>query len=458
MGDAARRERVEQVAAGSASRRRGRPLPVLGGRAAIAASNFAEAIKEFERVLERKPGHFWAQYLDALCLLRQQRPAEARALLSACLAQRADFVWLYLLRGFAQQELQEWAAAESDFQKAGQMPLDDNARYVLLINRGVLRVRTNRIDDAVAELDAAIKLKPRAYQAFVNLAEAYRRARASLGTAPWRQLRSASKLEPGLAHLYRLQAQLYLGRSQPDLASRSFDRAIEREDAEQPPPGRRPDRTRPATPARKGRTRRRWRHSTRPLALALVMMPLLPSASRPRPCSGWAASETSSKRSIATCRGRASRLEVVYRGRGLAQAELGQPIRGRSRISPRYWSCTRPRPCRPTGAGRIWSSTRPKLAQARLRAGDRARFLERRRLQRPRNFAGARLGRHAEAIQDAAAALRQGPSSPRLFYNAARIYAQCPGPYAGQATELIQRAASDLLLAEEQRRVFWFDA
>ncbi len=41
---------------------------------------FGEAIKEFDRVLERKPGHFWAQYLNALCLLRQQRPAEARAL------------------------------------------------------------------------------------------------------------------------------------------------------------------------------------------------------------------------------------------------------------------------------------------------------------------------------------------------------------------------------------------
>ena len=61
---------------------------------------FADAIKEFDRVLERKPGHFWARYLNALCLLRQQRPAEARALLSACLAERPDFVWLYLLRRF----------------------------------------------------------------------------------------------------------------------------------------------------------------------------------------------------------------------------------------------------------------------------------------------------------------------------------------------------------------------
>src|SRR5262249_10285472 len=136
---------------------------------------FPEAIKEFEQVLERRPGHFWAQYLNALCLLRQGRPAEARALLSACLAQRSDFVWLYLLRGFAQEELQAWAAADLDVEKAAGMPLDDNARYVLLVHRGVLRVRTDRPNDAIADLKAAIELKPKAYQAFVNLAQAYRR-------------------------------------------------------------------------------------------------------------------------------------------------------------------------------------------------------------------------------------------------------------------------------------------
>ena len=136
---------------------------------------FGEAIKEFDRVLERKPGHFWAQYLNALCLLRQQRPAEARASLSACLAQRSDFVWLYLLRGFAHQELQAWAAAESDFARAAEMALDENARYVLFVNRGVLRVRTDRLGDAITDLKAAISLKPRAYQGYVNLAQAFRK-------------------------------------------------------------------------------------------------------------------------------------------------------------------------------------------------------------------------------------------------------------------------------------------
>ena len=88
-------------------------------------------------------------------------PCSAPAWLNA-----SDFVWLYLLRGFAQEELQAWSAADSDFQKASQLPLDDNARYVLFVNRGVLRVRQERFDDAVADLKAAIERKPKAYQAY----------------------------------------------------------------------------------------------------------------------------------------------------------------------------------------------------------------------------------------------------------------------------------------------------
>ena len=193
---------------------------------------FGEAIKEFDQVLEGKPGHFWAQYLNAICLLRQGRPAEARTLLSACLAQRLDFVWLYLLRGFAQEELQAWDAADSDFRKASQLPLDDNARYVLSVNRGVLRLRQERFEDAIAELKSAIERKPNAYQAYVNLAQAYRRMN-KLDLA-LEQLHRAVQLEPGLAHLYRLRARLNLERNEPALALNDFDQAIKRENTNSP--------------------------------------------------------------------------------------------------------------------------------------------------------------------------------------------------------------------------------
>ena len=112
---------------------------------------FHEAIQEFDRVLERNPSHFWAQYLNALCLLRQQRPAEARALLSACLAQRTDFVWLYLLRGFAQEELQAWDAADFRLPEGRELPLDENTRYVLLVYRGCCGSGPDRCTDAIAD-------------------------------------------------------------------------------------------------------------------------------------------------------------------------------------------------------------------------------------------------------------------------------------------------------------------
>src|SRR5262249_27095240 len=190
---------------------------------------FGDAIKEFDQGLARKPGHFWAQYLNALCLLRQQRPGEARALLSACMSQRSDFVWLYLLRGFAHEELQAWPEAEADFEKASAIASDENARYVLSVNRGVLRIRTGRIDDAINDLSLAIKLKPSAYQAYVNLAQAFR-AQGKLDRA-LEPLNHAIELEPGLSHLYRLRARLYLERNDPEQALADFDRAISRDDA-----------------------------------------------------------------------------------------------------------------------------------------------------------------------------------------------------------------------------------
>ena len=82
------------------------------------------------------------------------------------------------------------------------MPLNENARYVLLVHRGVLRVRQERFEDAVADLKAAIVRKPGAYQAYVNLALAYRRLdKLDLALD---QLERALALEPGLAQLYRL--------------------------------------------------------------------------------------------------------------------------------------------------------------------------------------------------------------------------------------------------------------
>jgi tetratricopeptide (TPR) repeat protein len=144
-------------------------------------------------------------------------------------------------------------------------------------------------------------------------------------------------------------------------------------------------------------------------------------------------------------------LESVYRGRGLARAELGQ-------FPGAIEDFTKALELRPTSAVqafRGWTHLvvdAPKLAQRDFELaieldphnGD---------AYNGRGLARVRLGRQREAALDAAEALRQGPSSPRLYYNAARIYAQCSTRYSRRALELVHQAIN--LLPAEKRRAFW---
>ena len=406
---------------------------------------FGDAIKEFDQVLERKPGHFWAQYLNAICLLRQGRPAEARSLLSACLAQRSDFVWLYLLRGFAQQELHAWGAADADFLKASQLPLDDNARYVLAVNRGVLRVRQERFEDAVTDLKSAIERKPRAYQAYVNLAQAYRRLN-KLDLA-LDQLHRALELEPGLAHLYRLRARLHVERNEPALALGDFDQAIKRENASSP--------FQVDDHVELGRLLLSGGKYAEALgsfdaALALQKDHSLGQRLRAETLFRLGRFDEVIKafnHYLETGKPQ----ESVYRGRGLARAELGQ-------YAGAIEDFTKALELHPTSAVqayRGWTHLVVEAPKLALRDFELAIELDPKNSDayNGRGFVRASLGRHREAMQDATEAIRHGPTSSRLLYNAARIYAQCPAPYRGRSLELIEKALS--LLPALERRAFW---
>jgi len=407
---------------------------------------FHEAIQEFDRVLERNPSHFWAQYLNSLCLLRQKRPAEARALLGACLAQRTDFVWLYLLRGFAHEELQAWDAAESDFQKAAQLPLDENTRYVLLVYRGVLRIRTDRCDDAIADLQAAIQLKPKAYQAFVNMANAYRRL-GKLNEAV-AQLNHSLLLEPGLAHLYRLRARLELERDEPDRALADFDEAIERETSNSP--YRVDDLVDRARLCLRGK---KYAEALASFDAALALSKDHSQAQRLRAevlfhLGRFAEVVAAFDRYLET----GKPLESVYRGRGLARAELGQY----PGAIDDFTKALELSPTSAVQAFRGWIHLTVDAPRLALRDFELAIELDSNNgdAYNGRGVVLASQGQYREAIRDAAQAVRLGPPSPRLFYNAARIHAQCPGRDNPQrALDLIRQALS--LLPADQQRTFW---
>jgi tetratricopeptide (TPR) repeat protein len=160
-------------------------------------SDWKQASIAFEGVLQLQPTHFWTQYYLALCALKARHPEQATARLTACLAQRTDFPWLYLLRASAWGELGQSARAEADFDAALKEKLSDAARYGLFINRGVLRIRQGQLGPAIQDLREAIALKPEQYQGYVNLAQACLKDKKPEEAR--RQMDEAIRREPNLA-------------------------------------------------------------------------------------------------------------------------------------------------------------------------------------------------------------------------------------------------------------------
>ena len=196
----------------------------LEGEAAYHQRDYRRAMNSFRRVLGRQPDHFWAQYLLAICHLKEHHAAEALAELTGCQGRRPRFVWTYLLKGFAEGEIDEFDLAEADFEKATQLGLSDAARYVMLVNRGVMRVRRGRHETAVEDFLTAIRLKPDQFQAYVDLSHAYQ----NLGRneEALEVLNRAIAHAPGQPVLYRTRAQIHRLMSHESEAFEDLDRAI----------------------------------------------------------------------------------------------------------------------------------------------------------------------------------------------------------------------------------------
>jgi serine/threonine protein kinase/Tfp pilus assembly protein PilF len=197
----------------------------LTGQQAYRQNDLKRAIEAFRHALTIQPDRFWAQYLLAVCLLKEHRPAEAQAALIACQSRRPGFVWSYLLKGFAEGEMREFALAEEDFRRANELKLNDQERYVMLVNRGVMRIRSGRNRDAADDLAAAVALKPDQFEAYINLSMAFQKLGRwddALAT-----LAKAIERHPRQAVLYRARSQVYRQRTRPEDALGDLSRAIE---------------------------------------------------------------------------------------------------------------------------------------------------------------------------------------------------------------------------------------
>ncbi len=146
----------------------------LAGQERCREGAWEEAIGCFNLALGAQPSHFWARFLLAVCQLKLQRGESALAGLNACLTQQPEFVWGYLFRGYAHEELNAVDAvdaAEADFAKALRLHPNDSARYFLHLTRGTRRFYQRSLDQAADDFRAARDLDPDNYHAYLNLAQ-----------------------------------------------------------------------------------------------------------------------------------------------------------------------------------------------------------------------------------------------------------------------------------------------
>jgi tetratricopeptide (TPR) repeat protein/tRNA A-37 threonylcarbamoyl transferase component Bud32 len=194
---------------------------------AYGAGQFPRVEKACEEVLRQKPDHFWAQYLLSLCHLKARHWGEARAGLIACVGRHPEFPWPYALLALARLELGETREAETNFARALERLDDPLGRYVVLTNRSTLWIRTQRWNEAQADLEEAIRLRPDKHEAYANLAELHRRRKE--WDAAITDLTNAIVRRPGDPALYYTRARVGLERKDSASARADFEQTIKLE-------------------------------------------------------------------------------------------------------------------------------------------------------------------------------------------------------------------------------------
>jgi eukaryotic-like serine/threonine-protein kinase len=208
----------------------------LIGRELAIKGDWHAAIASFQSATQKQPDHFWAQCLHAIGQLQIREPSKAVMGLTACLQQKRECPWLYLLRGLAhgahgklardmaghdserasvleEEASDAFEAAESDYRTALRLlrdrPGSPELTFVLLVNRGYIRIERGDLAAAAADLHAAAHQEDHRYEAFSGLAHVYQR-QGKTGEA-LAQIAIAIGLEPKRPELHRARADLLLG-------------------------------------------------------------------------------------------------------------------------------------------------------------------------------------------------------------------------------------------------------
>jgi eukaryotic-like serine/threonine-protein kinase len=181
----------------------------------------------FTQALRLQPNHFEAQYFLARAALDEGKATEARIGLTACIAQRPDFAWTYLLRGLALVDLEAWDEAQKDFTAAADLNPGDTVHYAALVNRGRNWMRQAKFAEAEGDLTAAIALRPLDFHAHFQLAQV--RDRTGRYADANREYEAAMGLRPDLALIPRQRGSFRNDRNELEAALSDFQQAIKLE-------------------------------------------------------------------------------------------------------------------------------------------------------------------------------------------------------------------------------------
>lgn len=240
---------------------------LLGDAAYKQQGDLDQAAMLFSEALRKEPDQFWSRYFLSVCYIGQMRFDLARDGLTACLKERPDLTWIYLMRGFVYGQLDQFQSAEEDFGRAFKLNPSGDDEYVFYANRGLTRMRQARLNDlfpqlscylsnplaqakcvllaaaaknlfqgGIDDLNKAIKLKPNSYEAYLTLAQGYQQKKdfdaafRVLGRAIVRQSRkenSGHKRDRALLH--RSRARLHVELKDFEAAQRDLSQAADLE-------------------------------------------------------------------------------------------------------------------------------------------------------------------------------------------------------------------------------------
>ena len=335
----------------------------------------------------------------------------------------------------------------------------------MLVNRGVMRIRRGRNEDAVADLSGAIALKPDQFEAYINLSMALR----NLGR--WDEALStlgrAIGGHPAEAVLYRARSQTYRLRSRALEALDDLGRVIEL----MPPddPSAAADHLEIALILQQSG---RFGESLDACDRALRLKPNRPEIHRVRGAALMMLRRFDEAiGAFDACLSRGGGSSSLHEARGLALASQGSYERA---LGDYTMALNLGRATPSLMANRAWAYLLGGAPAPALRDFDEALRLD------PSNghalsgraLANVQLRKVREAVDDARASIRLSPDDSRQAYNAARVFCQAAAcvessteknvrmmadaeRYRAEALRLLARAV-DLCPAEDRLR-FWDD-